>query len=86
MPILLPTVAEQQAMSWRAREQARRAVLTHVAEVRQHRLLQEHDLLREETGAWSPTRTIDTARQLLAAMPPDPDAAAHRALLLQAVV
>jgi hypothetical protein len=70
--VILPTPAEYAAMSWHARSKAVNAVL-------RAQRLRVRDI---DATEWA-TGVQDEARTLLAAMPVDPDAAAHRAGVLR---
>ena len=75
MPIMIPTPEELQRMSWHQRQAAMRSGTTAVEDLR----AAYADHAAADFGAY--IRAQATA--LLAAMPADPDAAAHRAALVE---
>jgi hypothetical protein len=83
MPILLPTIAEQDRMSWRAKSQASTAVNDLLAANRRRRQAREHDRTVYAPNWGENTRA--EARRLLDEWGPDPDAGDHVQALMEAI-
>lgn len=85
MPIIIPTADELARMPWSARRhlraQAVRALRDHLAEVDPEPVRSPRDLARL---AFDADAERASAALALAARPPDPDAAEHRRIILEA--
>jgi hypothetical protein len=94
MPIVIPTAAEIDRMTIRQRE----ALTARIPAIRdlladtitrlersQRMFPNVADLRAARLRHFDPTREVERARQLLDAMPPDPDVQWHRTLLQSAL-